>query len=124
VLFRTGTDFSVLDRSRGEWGEPADDVTAMTINYLLNSLIRWGRLQGPFELLFRLFWDTYVEASRDKDVTTCAAPFFAFRGLVLASPVWYPTLPMEVRRGIFRFIENVLDVPRFDPSRVNEYCAV
>jgi hypothetical protein len=113
-----------LDRSRGEWGEPADDVTAMTINYLLNSLIRWGRLQGPFELLFRLFWDTYVDASRDKDVTTCAAPFFAFRGLVLASPVWYPKLPLEVRRSIFRFIENVLDAPRFDPSRVNEYCAV
>ncbi|MEK7372691.1 MAG: phosphotransferase, partial [candidate division NC10 bacterium] len=26
LLFREGTDFSVLDRSRGEWGEPADDV--------------------------------------------------------------------------------------------------
>jgi hypothetical protein len=30
---------------------------------------------------------------------------------------------MEVRRTIFRFIEHVLDTPRFDPSRVNEYCA-
>lgn len=29
VLFREGTDFTVLDRSRGEWGEPADDVAAM-----------------------------------------------------------------------------------------------
>jgi len=122
VLFRSGTDFSVLDRSRGEWGEPADDVTAMTTNYLLNSLIRWGRLQGPFEVLFRLFWDTYVEASRDKEVTATAAPFFAFRGLVVASPVWYPNLSMEVRRKIFRFIENVLDMPRFEPERVNEYC--
>lgn len=124
VLFGAGTDFSVLDRSRGEWGEPADDVTAMTMNYLLNSLIRWGRLQGPFEVLFRLFWETYVEASRDKDVTATAAPFFAFRGLVVASPVWYPKLSIDVRRSIFRFIENVLDVPRFDPARVNEYCAV
>jgi aminoglycoside phosphotransferase (APT) family kinase protein len=26
ILFRAGADFSVLDRSRGEWGEPADDV--------------------------------------------------------------------------------------------------
>jgi phosphotransferase family enzyme len=122
VLFRKGTDFSVLDRSRGEWGEPADDVTAMTMNYLLNSLIRWGRFRGPFEVLFRLFWDTYVEASRDKEVTATAAPFFAFRGLVVASPVWYPTLSIEVRRTIFRFVRNVLDEPRFDPSRVNEYC--
>jgi hypothetical protein len=122
VLFRSRTDFSVLDRSRGEWGEPADDVTAMTINYLLNSLIRWGQLRGPFEVLFRLFWDTYREASGDKDVVATAAPFFAFRGLVVASPVWYPNLSMEVRRRLFRFMENVLDVPRFEPERVNEYC--
>ncbi|MCP9440472.1 MAG: hypothetical protein NHB36_11350, partial [Nitrospira sp.] len=122
VLFRSGTDFSVLDRSRGEWGEPADDVTAMTINYLLSSLIRWGKLQGPFEVLFRLFWDTYLDASGDKDVTETAAPFFAFRGLVVASPVWYPDLSMEVRRSLFRFIQQVLDSPRFEPDRVNEYC--
>ncbi|OQW32835.1 MAG: hypothetical protein A4E19_05635 [Nitrospira sp. SG-bin1] len=122
VLFRTGTDFAVLDRSRGEWGEPADDITAMTINYLLNSLIRWGRIEGPFEVLFRLFWETYVDASGDKEVTDTAAPFFAFRGLVVASPVWYPNLSMDIRRKLFRFIENVLDVPRFEPERVNEYC--
>lgn len=122
VLFRAGTDFSVLDRSRGEWGEPADDVTAMTINYLLGSLIQWGKLKGPFESLFRLFWDTYIEASGDKSVTETAAPFFAFRGLVVASPVWYPNLSMDVRRSLFRFIENVLDVPRFEPERVNDYC--
>jgi len=124
VLFRKGTDFSVLDRSRGEWGEPADDVTSMTINYLFFSLCRWRRLHGPLEILFRLFWDTYLEQSGDEDVTTVAAPFFAFRGLVIASPVWYPKLPMDVRRSIFRFIENVLDAPRFDPARVNMYCGL
>src|SRR5262245_14633369 len=26
ILFREGADFMLLDRSRGEWGEPADDV--------------------------------------------------------------------------------------------------
>jgi len=122
VLFRAGTDFSVLDRSRGEWGEPADDVTAMTMNYVLNSMIAWGRLTGPFEILFRSFWDTYIEASGDEDVTATAAPFFAFRGLVVASPVWYPTLSIGVRRALFRFMQNVLEAPRFEPERVNEYC--
>ncbi|MEM2602442.1 MAG: phosphotransferase, partial [Candidatus Bathyarchaeia archaeon] len=48
VLFREGTDFSVLDRSRGEWGEAADDVAAMSINYLFFSLQAHGRLDGPF----------------------------------------------------------------------------
>jgi len=124
VLFRKSTDFSVLDRSRGEWGEPADDVTSMAINYVFCSLCRSRRLRGPFEVLFRLFWDTYLDQSRDEEVTAAAAPFIAFRGLVIASPVWYPKLPMEVRRCIFRFVENVLEAPRFDPARVNEYCGL
>ncbi|MEC4890214.1 MAG: phosphotransferase [Nitrospira sp.] len=123
VLFQKGVNFAVLDRSRGEWGEPADDVTSMTVNYLFYSLCRWGKMQGPFEVLFRLFWDTYEEASKDEEITACAAPFFAFRGLVLASPVWYPKLPIQVRRTIFTFMDNVLAAPRFDPSKVNEYCA-
>jgi hypothetical protein len=122
VLFRKGTDFSVLDRSRGEWGEPADDVTSMTINYLFSSLCRWGRLKGPFETLFRSFWDDYRQASGDRAITETAAPFFAFRGLVIASPLWYPQLSLPVRRSIFRFIENVLAEERFDPAAVDRYC--
>jgi phosphotransferase family enzyme len=124
VLFRRGIDFSVLDRSRGEWGEPADDVTSMAINYLFFSLCRWRRLRGPFESLFRLFWETYLEQSGDEEVAAAAGPFFAFRGLVIASPVWYPKLPMDVRRCIFQFMENVLETSRFDPARVNEYCGL
>lgn len=121
VLFARGIEFSVLDRSRGEWGEPADDVTSMTINYLFYSLCRWGDLRGPFEVLFRLFWEEYLEASGDSEVLEAAAPFFAFRGLVLASPVWYPTLPIGIRRKIFRFMDRVLAASRFDPAHVNEY---
>lgn len=122
VLFRKGADFTVLDRSRGEWGEPADDVTAMTINYLFFSLQRWGELRGPFEVLFRAFWEEYLRRSRDPGVLDAAAPFFAFRGLVLASPLWYPDLSAGVRRKIFRFIENVLASDHFDPAHINRYC--
>jgi len=122
VLFRKGADFSVLDRSRGEWGEPADDVTSMSINYLFFSLCRHGTLKGSLEVLFHSFWDRYLSRSHDQDVLAATAPFFAFRGLVLASPLWYPKLTLAVRRKIFRFIENVLAVPRFDPADVNRYC--
>jgi len=48
-------------------------------------------------------------------------PFYAFRGLVIASPIWYPHLELEVRTKLFNFIKNVLEVERFDPTRVNEY---
>jgi hypothetical protein len=44
ILFRKGADFTVLDRSRGEWGDPADDVSSLTVNYLFYSLQTSGRL--------------------------------------------------------------------------------
>ena len=121
ILF-DGDEFHVLDRSRGEWGEPADDVSCMTINYLFFSLQRSGRLEGCFETLFTRFWSRYLGASGDEELLSVVAPFFAFRGLVIASPVWYPSLTEPVRRAIFAFIRNVLDSDRFDPARVNEYC--
>ncbi len=121
ILFREGTDFTVLDRSRGEWGEPADDVTALTGNYLFASLQAAGRLEGPFETLFRRFWDRYVERSGDAEVLETAAPFFAFRCLVMASPVWYPSLDESVRRMLFSFILSILDAPRFEPEKVNGF---
>lgn len=124
ILFGNGTRFRILDRSRGEWGEPADDVTSLTGNYLFCSLQRYGRLSGPFETLFRRFWERYLERTGDREMLEVAAPFYAFRGLVMASPVWYPGLDEEVRRRLFAFIGEVLDAEAFDPARVNAYCGV
>ena len=122
ILFREGADFSVLDRSRGEWGEAADDVTCLSLNYLFFSLQRSGRLQGDFERLFRGFWARYLERSGDLEILDVAAPFFAFRALVMANPLWYPVLEADVRRKMLDFALNVLDAPRFDPARANQYC--
>jgi hypothetical protein len=51
-----------------------------------------------------------------------AAPFFAFRGLVMASPIWYPALDAAIRAKVLRFVLNVLAAERFDPARANDYC--
>jgi hypothetical protein len=124
ILFRTGTDFRVLDRSRGEYGDPADDVASLTMNYVFSSLQRSGRLEGAFASLFDRFWETYLEQSGDREILEVVAPFFVFRALVMASPVWYPTLAMSVRKALLAFIHSVLESAPFDPARVNEYCGV
>ena len=124
ILFRAGTDFSVLDRSRGEYGDPADDVASLTMNYLFFSLQRSGRLEGAFETLFLRFWERYLEQSGDREMLGVVAPFLAFRGLVMASPLWYPTLPDTVRQRILAFIVAVLETECFDPRKANSYCGI
>ncbi len=121
VMFTGETEFVVLDRSRGEWGEPADDIAAMTINYLFFSLQRFGRLEEPFSRLWSTFFKTYLEKTGDDELFEVIQPFYAWRGLVIASPVWYPRLPSQVRGAIFTFIENVLNDDVFDYKDVNKY---
>jgi hypothetical protein len=122
ILFGPDADFRLLDRSRGEYGDPADDVTCLTSNYLFFSLQRSGCLEGPFETLFRRFWERYLDKSGDVEMQGVVAPYFAFRALVMASPVWYPHLAATVRERLLDFILSVLETDRFDPFQVNIYC--
>lgn len=121
VLFREGIDFSVLDRSRGEWGEPADDLSAMSINYIFYSLRTYGRLIGPFKTLFHLFWKDYLDKSGDEEVLKIIQPFYAWRGLVIASPLWYPNLSLGTRTKLLDFVKNVLETEILDLTNINSY---
>jgi hypothetical protein len=111
----------LLDRSRGQWGEPADDVCALSINYLFYSLRKNDEIRGNFHELFKLFMDRYSERAKDSDLSSAMPLFYVFRALVIASPVWYPALSSEIRRKIFNFSENLLNEGTFDYLRVNDY---
>lgn len=126
ILFteEADSDFHLLDRSRGEWGEPADDVSCLTINYLFFSMQRHGRLAPPFAELYATFWETYLAESGDEELVHVIAPWYAWRALVLASPQWYPTLDDGVRRGLLSFARTVLEDSHFDWQNVNDYLRV
>ena len=121
VLVTEGGDFSVLDRSRGEWGEPGGDLACMAVNYLLWSLYDHEKLAGPYRDLYRAYFGEYLERTRDDEVLEVLAPFCVFRGLVIASPEWYPDHPDPVRRRLFNFVSNVLEDEVFDWEHVNRY---
>ena len=124
ILFDQDSTLHVLDRSRGEWGDPADDVTCLSINYVFESVQRRGRLEGEFAALFERFWQRYRAAlpPREADeLLEVAPPFVAWRALVLASPLWYPQISDAHRRLFFNLIERVLEADRFNPEQVNDY---
>jgi len=115
LLFREGVEFSALDRSRGEWGEPADDVSALAINYLFFGLLkaaaRGAGQQGvaePFLTLFTLFVETYLRDSGDDELLEVLPPFLAFRALVIGHPRWYPTLSPGVREALLGFARTLM----------------
>jgi aminoglycoside phosphotransferase (APT) family kinase protein len=123
ILFRDGDDFSVLDCSRGAAGEPADDLTCLSINYVFFTITRRQAFEGGLRTLWDAFWRTYLETSNDWEVLDVVAPFFAWRALVLASPVWYPNVGDAVRERLFRFAERLLGDEAFRPGAIDALIA-
>lgn len=121
IWFQNESDFILLDRSRGPWGEPADDVTALTINYIFFSIKHHGTVTGSYLEALNLFFDSYVSKTGDAEMYSVLQPFYAFRGAVVANPIFYPELTAEQRKKLFRFIDNVLACDFFDPRNVNDY---
>ncbi|WP_319759232.1 phosphotransferase [Maridesulfovibrio sp.] len=121
VLMGGPDGFSVLDRSRGEWGEPAGDLCCMATNYILFGLYADGSFSSKFRTMYMTYMDKYLEDTGDVEILQVMAPFFVFRGLVIASPTWYPDHPQEVRDSLMRFIENVLEDEVFDYVQFERY---
>jgi hypothetical protein len=106
----------VLDASRGCQGDPADDVAALTINYVFFALEQPAAWPDGLGRLWRHFWSEYVDATGDRDLRAVVAPFLAWRGLVLASPAFYPAMSPEARDRLLGFVEQALDRDAFDPA--------
>jgi hypothetical protein len=121
VLFDDDSELAVLDTSRGSLGDPGDDVACMAINYAFFALGQPGAWRDALQALWYGFWQRYVAVTRDDGVYDVVAPLLAWRGLVLASPIWYPDLAAEDRERILGFVETALARPRFSPSLAEEF---
>lgn len=114
-------DFILLDRSRGSWGEAADDVSCLGMNYIHYAVKDRGTFDGPFADLLRIFLDAYLEKTEDAGFFEIAQPFFAFRALVVANPKFYPNDTIETKRKLIEFGLSVLETARFDPEKIAAY---
>ncbi|MEM2601524.1 MAG: hypothetical protein QXW19_00925, partial [Candidatus Bathyarchaeia archaeon] len=67
------------------------------------------------------FMREYLDLTGDEELLRVIQPFYAWRALVVASPIWYPTLTAEIRRKIFNFIRNILSTDELDIRDLNSY---
>lgn len=111
-----GTGFTLLDASRGGRGDPADDVVALTVNYVFFALERRAAWPRGLGRLWRRFLDVYLGAGGDGGVLGAAPPFLAWRGLVLGCPRFYPHLAAEGRDALLGLVERALDAGALDPA--------
>jgi hypothetical protein len=120
-IWFNGDDLNLLDRARGTWGEAADDVSCLGANYIYYAIKDRHSFDGPFADLFHLFTETYLEETRDYVLFDIAAPFFAFRVLVIAHPKFYPHDKAETKRSLLNFGLSVLEDDKFHMDRINDY---
>jgi len=109
-----------LDASRGACGDPADDVTAMSINYLLFALDRpeaWRNGLGP---LWHQFWASYRRLRPDPSLTMVVPPFLAWRAIVVCNPRFYPGLSAGAREALLGLAEAALASTHFEPAWADE----
>lgn len=118
IWFKDG-EFRLLDRSRGPWGEAADDITALTINYIFFSIRYHGTIKNPYTDALTFFYNEYMKLTGDMELLQVVQPFYAFRAAVVGNPVFYPDITPDRRRKIFNFMKNILKIDIFKPERVN-----
>ena len=93
----------------------------MAINYPFFSLGNPGAWRESFGPLWHNYWSAYIAATGDDQLFEVAAPLLAWRGLVLASPTWYPELSSQDRDRVLSFVEDALAAASFSPETAGEY---
>lgn len=116
ILFAEDDRLTLLDASRGCHGDPADDVTCLAINYMFFAIDKPDAWRGALRVLWRRFWEVYLDRTGDTGLLEVAAPFLTWRALVLANPSWYPAITEDQRSRLLGFAERALDADRFSPD--------
>lgn len=123
IVFTDQDELALLDASRGAMGEPADDLTALAINFVFFALDVPGAWQRGLGALWHRLWSRYVHATGDHEILEVAAPWLAWRALVIANPRWYPNLTRASRERLLAWIEHVLEAPQLEPASADEVAA-
>jgi len=106
---------TMLDASRGGCGDPADDLTALAVNFILFAIDDPAAWPHGLGVLWRHWWAEYLALRDDPELLAVAPPFFAWRTLVVCNPHFYPKLGDAGRDKLLGFAEDLLTSHALDP---------
>jgi len=121
IWYKEDGTFALLDRSGQTYGEAADDLTAFSINFIFYSVKERGLLAGAAKEGLELFWNNYLEKTKDQEILCLAPLFFALRSMVVINPAFYPDTFFgskenadNTRKKMFNFAYNLLKKGRLE----------
>ncbi len=120
IVFDDDDRLTLLDASRGCAGDPADDITCLTINYLFFGLQQPPARRTAMRSLWTRAWARYFAGRDDPGLLEAAPPFFTWRALVLCNPEWYPDIDVSVRDALLGEAEHALECGRLEPDAIAE----
>ncbi|MBI2105465.1 phosphotransferase [Candidatus Woesearchaeota archaeon] len=118
-LWFDGDKLTILDRTRGTYGEPADDIAAFIINPIFYGLAKNGKFDGALKETFELFCDNYFLKTKDSQMFKVIQPYLIFRIAVVCNPLFYNDdffngNPSEIRKKLFGFAFKLLNREEFN----------
>lgn len=113
IRFKVNGEMLVLDASRVIWGEPADDVASLAINYIWYALRQKGKFEGDFKKLFDIFWGNYIRKSKDNNMAKFMPLFLAIRSVVFTHPIFFK-VDYKTKRRFFLFCKQILAEANFE----------
>lgn len=120
IVFDETDTVTLLDASRGGCGDPADDLTALAVNFLLFAVETPNAWKHGFGPLWHRWWTEYAALREDPELLEVAPPFLAWRTLVVCNPTFYPNLSRDGRERLLGFCEDVLAERYLDPAWAQE----
>lgn len=122
IRFQSNNRLMILDASRIIWGEPADDVSSLAINYVWYALKQTGEFEGIFADLFDVFLQDYIQRSEDKEISRIIPLYFAIRSVVFTHPLFFEADEV-VRRKMFNLSTNLMREKDFNSGIIRKILA-
>jgi hypothetical protein len=107
-----GGDVRVLGARSPGMGDPADDLAALAVNFVLFGYLRHGDFDGVYRTAFESFRDRYAARAGDAGCGAAFPPFLVKRLLVLLNPVYYPHHPPWLVEQLGELLDLLLDDDR------------